>query len=204
MGQGFRRIAAAILVLLAGTGAGRAQGDRPTALLLDGLFIYVHQTYVGVSALAPALERMGYRTVVDTHLMSHSAREVPAIIIGHSLGGSSALNFARELAAAGKPAPVVVTVDAAFGSSACPVQRCINYRSPGFPAVEGAENVDAWQAGAYLVNHAMLATNEAIQRLVLREAEAALPVRAASGAPLTAPVPLPRPQGAGDAVISRP
>jgi len=206
MTRGAKRIAAFILTLVAGQGMAAAQEQRPSVLLLDGLFIYVHQSYVGVSALAGELERMGYRAVVDTHLMTRTAREEPAVIVGHSMGGSTALNRAREMVEAGKPPPVVITIDAAFGSPPCPVPRCINYFSPGFPKVEGAENIDAWQAGAFMVNHAMLATNATIQRRVLGHAAALLEERAAAAlaaaaaasgsspaAPLAAPVPVPRP-----------
>jgi pimeloyl-ACP methyl ester carboxylesterase len=193
MGKRLNLIAAVALSLFAGADAAGAQENRPTILLLDGLFIYVHQAYVGVSDLAPRLNAMGYRAVVDTHLMNRTAREEPAVIVGHSMGGSAALRFAREMKESGRPPPVVITIDAAFGSPSCAVPRCINFRSPGFPAIEGAENVDAWQNGAYMVNHAMLATNAAVQRLVLREAEAVLAARNATGAPLTAPVPIPRP-----------
>jgi len=59
--------------------------------------------------------------------------------------------------------------------------------------VVGAENIDAWQAGAFMVPHAMLATNPAVQQMVLRQAEAILAERLASSAPLVAPVPIPRP-----------
>ncbi|MDP2804109.1 MAG: hypothetical protein Q8O26_19735 [Phreatobacter sp.] len=197
-----------VMALLATLGPTRADDSRPAALLLDGLFIYVHQSYVGVSALAPMLERMGYSTAVDTHLMTRTARSEPVLIIGHSMGGATALRRARELVEAGRPAPLVITIDAAFGSPPCPVPRCINYFSPGFPKVEGAENIDAWQAGAFLVNHAMLATSPVVQQLVLERANALIAERAAVAAaarsetpepratpPLTAPLPLPRPFG---------
>jgi hypothetical protein len=197
-----------LMALLATLGPAHSDDTRPAALLLDGLFIYVHQSYVGVSALAPMLERMGYSAAVDTHLMTRSAQREPVLIIGHSMGGSAALRRAREMVVAGKPAPVVITIDAAFGSPPCPVPRCINYYSPGFPKVEGAENIDAWEAGAFLVNHAMLATSPVVQRLVLERANALIAERAAAAAadrsdtpepratpPLTAPLPLPRPFG---------
>ncbi|AVO44240.1 alpha/beta fold hydrolase [Phreatobacter cathodiphilus] len=191
-----------ILGLLAASGPARAGETRPTALLLDGLFIYVHQAYVGVSALAPLLERLGYRAAVDTHLMTRTAREEPVLLVGHSMGGATALKRAREMVEAGKPAPVVITIDAAFGSPPCPVPRCVNYYSPGFPKVEGAENIDAWQAGAFMANHALLATHPAVQRLVLERARALIEERAVSqavapNAPLSAPVPTPRPTAAG-------
>lgn len=186
-------IAAGILILAGLSPAAASSEARPTALLLDGLFIYVQQNYIGVSALAANVERLGYRVLVDNHLMTHTAGVEPDVIIGHSMGGSTALRYAREQIAAGKPAPVVITIDAAFGSGSCPETRCINIYSPGFPKVVGAENIDAWQAGAFMVPHAMLATNPAVQQMVLRQAEAILAERHAAAAPLTAPVPVPRP-----------
>lgn len=191
-----------ILGVLLAAGPARAGDARPGALLLDGLFIYVHQAYVGVSALAPLLERLGYRTAVDTHLMTRTASEEPILLVGHSMGGTSALRHARAMVEAGKPAPVVITIDAAFGSPPCPVPRCINYFSPGFPKVEGAENIDAWQSGAFMANHALLATHPAVQRLVLERARALMDERTPApavgpNAPRSAPVPTPRPIAAG-------
>jgi len=200
-----------VMAVMAMLGPARTDDARPAALLLDGLFIYVHQRYVGVSALAPMLERIGYSVAVDTHLMTRPVQREPVLIVGHSMGGSTALRRARELVEAGRPAPLVITIDAAFGSPPCPVPRCINYYSPGFPKVEGAENIDAWQAGAFLVNHAMLATSPVVQQLVLERANALIAERAAADAatarpetvepratpPRTAPLPLPRPIGAG-------
>lgn len=188
-----RFLTAALLALVCVRGPAAAQDTRPTVLLLDGLFIYVHQQYVGVSALAGMLDRLGYRTLVDTHLMTRTANAAPDVIIGHSMGGSAALKYAREMIAAGKPAPVIITIDAAFGSPACPVPRCTNIRTPGFPDIVGAENIEAWKAGAFMVNHAMLATNPVIQQMVLRQAEAILIERMAPTPPLSAPIPLPRP-----------
>ncbi|QCK86749.1 hypothetical protein E8L99_13780 [Phreatobacter aquaticus] len=184
---------AALLAIVCAPATAAAQDTRPTVLLLDGLFIYVHQQYVGVSALAGMLDRLGYRTLVDTHLMTRTANAAPDVIIGHSMGGSSALKYAGEMVAAGKPAPVIITIDAAFGSPACPVPRCTNIRTPGFPDIVGAENIDAWKAGAFMVNHAMLATNPAVQQMVLRQAEAILIERMPATPPLSAPIPLPRP-----------
>jgi hypothetical protein len=142
--------------------------EPPLAILLDGLGIYVAQNYVGVSALARPLQQQGYRTIVDNHFMRKAQGQVPAIIIGHSMGGQSALKLARQLVQAGYPAPDVVTIDAAPLPSPCPVERCVNIFSPGFPHVAGAQNISAWDHGAYMVSHAMLASNPAIQRMVLQ------------------------------------
>jgi hypothetical protein len=196
MGQRLIRIAAAVIALCAGAGPAFAQNGthKPTALLLDGLFIYVQQNYIGVSVLAANVERLGYRAVVDNHLMSRTAGVEPDVIIGHSMGGATALRYAREQIAAGKPAPLVITIDAAFGSPSCPATRCINIHSPGFPQVVGAENIDAWQSGAFMVNHAMLATNETVQRMVMERLTELLASRQAHTPPLSAPVPVPRPR----------
>ncbi|MCK0197682.1 alpha/beta fold hydrolase [Ancylobacter sp. 6x-1] len=140
--------------------------DRPTVLLLDGLGVYMENPYVGVSSLAGSLQRQGYRTVLDSHFMNRSAGEVPAVIIGHSMGGASALTFARRMVSAGQPAPLVITIDAGPVPLAC-VSECINIHGPGFPDVAGARNIDAWKSGANMVAHAMLATNPVVQQIVL-------------------------------------
>ena len=142
--------------------------EPPLAILLDGLGIYVQQNYVGVSALARPLQQQGYRTIVDNHFMRKVQGQVPAIIIGHSMGGQSALRLARQMVQAGYPPPDVITIDAAPLPSPCPVPRCTNIFSPAFPHVVGAQNISAWDHGAYLVSHAMLASNPAIQRMVLQ------------------------------------
>lgn len=145
-----------------------APAPPPLAILLDGLGVYVQQDYVGVSALARALQQQGYRTIVDNHFMRKAQGQVPTVIIGHSMGGQSGLKLARQVVQAGYPAPDVITIDAAPMPSPCPVERCINIFSPGFPHVVGAQNISAWDHGAYMVNHAMLASNPAIQRMVLQ------------------------------------
>ncbi|MBS7539831.1 alpha/beta fold hydrolase [Ancylobacter lacus] len=156
----------ALLALLLPAGA-NAQETRPTVLLLDGLGVYVKNDYIGVSPLAGPLRQQGYDTVLDTHFMTHSGGLKPAVIIGHSLGGTSALRLARKMAESGQTPPLVITIDAAPGSPGC-VGQCINIHGPGFPDIPGARNVDAWKSGAFLVSHAMLATNPSIQRMVLQ------------------------------------
>lgn len=193
-------ILGALLVALAMYApAASAQEAGPTVVLLDGLGVYVATSYVGVSALSQPLRRQGYRVLVDNHLALKVGQERPAVIVGHSMGGTMALRLAAREVAAGRPAPLVVTIDAAFGSPPCPVPRCINYYSPGFPPVEGAENVDAWKAGAFMVPHAMLATHPAVRRMVLeRIAEVTGEVPAAREQPPLAmrfaPLPEPRPR----------
>lgn len=185
---------AGLVLALGLAGAASAQERRPTAVLLDGLGVYVTTSYVGVSALAEPLRRQGYRALIDNHLALNVAEERPAILIGHSMGGTMALRLAAREVAAGRPAPLVITIDAAFGSPPCPVPRCINYHSPGFPQIEGAENIDAWKAGAFMVPHAMLATNPAVQKLVLDRAAALIAEQRAPVVMRFAPVPEPRPR----------
>ena len=141
--------------------------NAPVALLLDGLGVYVENDYVGVSALSRPLRQQGFVTLIDTHFLNRQAGAVPDVVIGHSMGGSTALTFARDLVRRGYPAPLVITIDAAPGSPACPVARCINIHGPGFPDVRGAQNIDAWAAGAQFVNHARLPTHPAIESIIL-------------------------------------
>lgn len=141
----------------------------PLVLLLDGLGVYVENDYIGVSALARQLAGQGFRTRTDSHLMMKTKGIVPNIIIGHSMGGETALTYATQLARAGYPPPLVITIDAAPAPPACTVPRCVNIAGPGFLRVRGAQNISAWAAGARFTNHAQLPTHPAVQRLILQE-----------------------------------
>lgn len=149
--------------------ASPAPASPPVVLLLDGLGVYVENDYIGVSALTRPLARQGFQTRTDSHLMMKSKGLVPDVIIGHSMGGESALRYASELARAGYKPPLVITIDAAPAPPACTVPRCINIAGPGFANVRGARNISAWDAGARFVNHAQLPTHAAVQELILRE-----------------------------------
>ncbi|MFK8253053.1 alpha/beta fold hydrolase [Ancylobacter terrae] len=187
---------AALSIVLAVLSPVNGQTVQPTVLLLDGLGVYMENNYVGVSTLAAALRRQGYRAVVDTHMMLKSEQERPDIIIGHSMGGTSALRRARQMVRAGEQEPLVITIDAAPGSPSCPVSRCINIHGPGFPDIAGAQNIDAWDVSGRMVPHALLATNDAIQRLILEQTATQMASLAARNAPppITGAVPLPRPR----------
>lgn len=141
----------------------------PLVLLLDGLGVYVESDYIGVSALTRPLARQGFRTRTDSHLMLKTKGLVPDVIIGHSMGGETALRYATELARAGYPPPLVITIDAAPAPPACTVPRCINIAGPGFSRVRGAQNISAWDAGARFRNHAQLPTHPAVENLILQE-----------------------------------
>ncbi len=154
-----------------------APPQPPLVLLLDGLGVYVESDYVGVSALARPLRQQGFRTLTDSHLMSRTQGVQPDIIIGHSMGGDRALRYARQLVAAGRPAPVVITIDAAPAPPSCPVPRCINIHGPGFADVRGAQNVDAWASGARFVNHAQLPTAPVVQQIILNQTQSFMTAR---------------------------
>lgn len=154
----------------------------PTVLLLDGLGVYVESDYIGVSALARPLRQQGFRTLTDSHLMSRTQGVVPDVIIGHSMGGDTALRYARKLVAAGKPPPLVITIDAAPAPPACPVARCMNIHGPGFADVRGAVNVDAWASGARFVNHAQLPTAPVVQQIILGQTQSFMTERRSAGA----------------------
>lgn len=141
----------------------------PVALLLDGLGVYVESDYIGVSALTRPLARQGFQTRTDSHLMMKTKGIVPDVIIGHSMGGETALRYATELARAGYKPPLVITIDAAPAPPACTVPRCVNIAGPGFTRVRGARNISAWDAGARFRNHAQLPTHPAVQELILKE-----------------------------------
>lgn len=165
-----------------------APAQPPLVLLLDGLGVYVESDYIGVSALAGPLQRQGYRTRTDSHLMTRTQGIVPDIIIGHSMGGDTALRYARKLIAAGQPAPLIITVDAAPAPPSCPVPRCINIHGPGFADVRGAMNVDAWASGARFVSHAQLPTAPVVQQMILGQTQSFITERrTASAAPRTPP-----------------
>lgn len=159
-----------------------AQPSPPLVLLLDGLGVYVESNRIGVSALARPLQQQGFRTRTDSHLMTRSQDIVPDIIIGHSMGGDMALRYGRKLVAAGKPAPLIITIDAAPAPPSCPVPRCTNIHGPGFADVRGAVNIDAWSSGARFVNHAQLPTAPAVQQIILNQTQAFLSARRAARA----------------------
>lgn len=141
----------------------------PLVLLLDGLGVYIENDYIGVSALARPLREQGFRTRTDSHLMVRTQGLVPDIIIGHSMGGETALRYARDVARAGYAPPLVITVDAAPAPPACKVPRCVNIAGPGFARVSGATNISAWASGARFTSHAQLPTHPAVRQLILKE-----------------------------------
>lgn len=169
--------------------------DRPPlVLLLDGLGVYVENDYVGVSPLVRPLRAQGFTTLTDNHFLARNAGAVPDVVIGHSLGGTTALTFARDLVRKGHPAPLVITIDAAPGSPSCPVPRCVNIHGPGFPDIRGAQNIDAWAAGASFTTHVRLPVHPAVEALILERTQAYMNDWRSAQAAALPPMP-PRPKG---------
>ena len=162
----------ALTVLMGLSGAVQAQETAPLILLLDGLGVYVASDYIGLSALARPLQQQGFRTRLDSHLMAKTGGIVPDIIIGHSMGGDTAIRYSRQMMRAGQPAPMVITVDAAPAPPACAVPRCMNIHGLGFVNVRGATNIDAWASGAKFVGHPQLPTHPVVERIILDQTAA--------------------------------
>ena len=159
-------------VLMGLSGTVQAQETAPLILLLDGLGVYVASDYIGLSALARPLQQQGFRTRLDSHLMAKTGGIVPDIIIGHSMGGDTAIRYSRQMMRAGQPAPMVITVDAAPAPPACAVPRCMNIHGLGFVNVRGATNIDAWASGAKFVGHPQLPTHPVVERIILDQTAA--------------------------------
>jgi len=119
----------------------------PTILIINGLLQY--QTLLPVpmptptTLLANDLREMGFRVVVDTHLVWSHGDEEPVVVMGHSRGGGSALRFAERMKREAKYNPLVITFDA-VPIIRCPT-RCVNFQSTEYRLlkVPGADNVSA-------------------------------------------------------------
>lgn len=120
----------------------------PTILIINGLLQY--QTLLPVpmptptTLLANDLRELGFRVVVDTHLVWQHGDEEPVVVMGHSRGGGSALRFAERMKKEAKYQPLVITFDA-VPTMRCPVARCVNFQSKEYKllSVPGAQNIDA-------------------------------------------------------------
>lgn len=109
---------------------------RPRVYLFRGAMGLIFSR--GMDALAAKLRRAGVTANVYEftlcHLVSSAAIDnyrrdpAPFVLIGHSMGGRCALQFADELKDAGIPASLVVTIDPAHLSPDVPsnVERFIN------------------------------------------------------------------------------
>ena len=144
------RSALALATLLIATPA--AAQVKPTAVLLNGLAMYQPNSMTPLAPLADDLREQGWRVIMDTHFMMRADDEEPVVIIGHSMGGGKALEFAARQKERALFEPTVITLDAA-PAWRCPVKTCINLKTPLYP----------------LLPHVTVALSEAARRIILRE-----------------------------------
>jgi pimeloyl-ACP methyl ester carboxylesterase len=146
----------------------------PTILIINGLLQY-QTTPTPTTMLANDLREMGFRVVEDTHFLARHADEEPVIVIGHSQGGGTALQFAWRMRREAKYNPLVITFDAA-PVMRCPT-RCINFQSRDYKAmpVPGAQNIDADMLNVPLVSHTLMpmtpSVRERVRGLVMQYAK---------------------------------
>ena len=160
------RSALALATLLIATPA--AAQVKPTAVLLNGLAMYQPNSMTPLAPLADDLREQGWRVIMDTHFMMRADDEEPVVIIGHSMGGGKALEFAARQKERALFEPTVITLDAA-PAWRCPVKTCINLKTPLYPPVAGARNIDAGRLTNPLLPHVTVALSEAARRIILRE-----------------------------------
>jgi len=141
---------------------------KPTAVLLNGLAMYQPDRMTPLAPLADDLRKQGWRVVMDTHFMMHADDEEPVVIIGHSMGGGKALEFAAQQKARVLFEPTVITLDAT-PARRCPVKTCINLKTPLYPPVAGARNIDAGRISNPILPHVTVALSETARGIILRE-----------------------------------
>lgn len=141
---------------------------KPTAVLLNGLAMYQPNSWTPLAPLADDLRRQGWRVIMDTHFMMRADDEEPVVIIGHSAGGGKALEFAARQKQRTLFEPTVITLDAA-PAWRCPVKTCINLKTPLYPPVAGATNIDAAGISNPLLPHVTVALSETARQIILRE-----------------------------------
>lgn len=111
--------------------------SKPLAILLNGLLAYQPASLTPLAPLGSLLEKHGYEVCITNHFNTGCAGREPVLIIGHSQGGASALELAQRY-----PAARVVTFDAVRMPRCASRSGCLNFRTPGYPRVPGALNID--------------------------------------------------------------
>ena len=111
------------------------QGVRGRAYLFYGL---IPQIDWGMDELAQRINRSGiaasnyshatWRSVADQAISDYRRDPKPVAVVGHSIGGNSAVEFAQALGAAHVPVSLLITYDPNRGSDSIPanVHRYIN------------------------------------------------------------------------------
>jgi len=128
-------VAAIVLAACFNTTADAQQGVRGRAYLFYGL---IPQIDWGMDELAQRINRSGiaagnyshanWRGVADQAISDYRRDPKPIAVVGHSIGGNSAVQFAQALGAARVPVSLLITYDPNRGSDSIPanVHRYIN------------------------------------------------------------------------------
>jgi pimeloyl-ACP methyl ester carboxylesterase len=168
-----------------------AQSLHPHVYLMRGIF----NVSIGLDALAEKLRRAGIAATVygddEEGTVAEVARQQyqagsgrPIILVGHSLGGGTALSVARRLGASGIPVALVVLLDPVSGTVVpSNVGRAINlYVSGGLGTTVQAEtgsrgnvtNMDFRGAG---MDHMSIQAADSIHREIIGYIRSAARVR---------------------------
>jgi thioesterase domain-containing protein len=128
-------VAAIVMAAWFNTGADAQQGVRGRAYLFYGL---IPQIDWGMDELAQRINRSGiaagnyshasWRSVADQAISDYRRDPKPIAVVGHSIGGNSAVEFAQALGAAHVPVSLLITYDPNRGGNTIPgnVHRYIN------------------------------------------------------------------------------
>jgi thioesterase domain-containing protein len=128
-------VAAIVIAACLNTRTDAQQGVRGRAYLFYGL---IPQIDWGMDELAQRINRSGiaaanyshasWRSVADQAISDYRRDPKPIAVVGHSIGGNSAVEFAQTLGAAHVPVSLLITYDPNRGSDTIPgnVHRYIN------------------------------------------------------------------------------
>jgi len=128
-------VAAIVIAAWFNTRADAQQGVRGRAYLFYGL---IPQIDWGMDELAQRINRSGiaagnyshasWRSVADQAISDYRRDPKPIAVVGHSIGGNSAVEFAQALGAAHVPVSLLITYDPNRGGDTIPgnVHRYIN------------------------------------------------------------------------------
>lgn len=141
---------------------------KPLAILLNGLLVYQPAPLTPLGPLASLLEKNGYEVCITNHFNTGCrGLRAPALIIGHSQGGASALDLAQSY-----PNAKVITFDA-VRMRPCPRHgNCLNFRTVGYPEVPRALNISLDLS----FSHISLPLQPSLQQRTLRYAQRQSPV----------------------------
>ena len=123
-------VAAIVFSACINTGAEAQQAVRGRAYLFYGL---IPQIDWGMDELAQRINRSGiaagnyshasWRGVADQAIADYRRDPKPIAVVGHSIGGDSAIEFAQALGAARVPVSLLITYDPTRGAGSVPAPR---------------------------------------------------------------------------------